>query len=437
MSGQIGTGVDIAYNAGLATRDYVKKREIYNAPYVYPDWWNGIKIPVAIKNGSAVHNYDVSDNITLSDYTPYFVSPGGNDANDGLSELTPKKKITACVTAGAKLIYMMPGTYLRNDFYGGAYNPGGDLIIIGIGEVNVTNSENVSLTWTLTTNNTYSTPRSTATNVVDFKYKNKYGFYSSLKQVTSQALCEGEAGTYYTDNTTVWVHLQDERVPDNDVKVQLYINSYIEMNSNKVYLENINFYDFEIRIDGSDSNSTLEIYLKNINVALARNTRVGLSNEYNSFRFEAFKKVVVQGCFGMETILDVFNYHNATGVTDPEILEIDCTAYSAGSKGDGNSNQCSTVHEALRILRINGNYFGGNNQVIADVNNSQSILIGCELNTESGQPNDVILSAINADVFGCRLFGNKIVKEGGGTEGVTIRNSIVDYSSTIGNVTII
>lgn len=416
-----------------------KSRQIVNVPYYYPEWWLGVRIPLRVKNGEAQHNYDVSDNVTLSDYTPYFVSPDGLDANDGLTELTPKRTIPDAVTAGANLIYMMPGTYLRNTFYGAAYNPGGDLIIIGLGEVNITNSNNTTLTWTLTSNNTYSASRTQVTNVIDFKYKNKYGYYSSLKQVTSQALCEAEAGTYYTDDTTVWVHLQDERVPDIDVKPQLYIFSYIDMNANKVYMENLNFYDFEVRVDGLNGDSTLEVYLKNVNVPLCKNTRVSVpANEFNAFRFGTYKKVVVQNCEGMDTMLDVFNYHNSTTprVQDPETLEIDCRAYNAGVKGSGTSNQCSSVHEGLRILRVNGSYFGGNTQVIADVNESQTILVGCELNSDSGQPNNVILSAVNGDVFGCRLFGNKIIKEDGGTEGLTLKNSIIDYSSTIGNVII-
>lgn len=410
--------------------------DIKNKPYYYPSWWTGLRIPISVKNGQAQYDYDVSSKIDLSTYTPYYLSPSGNDINDGLTKLTPKKTVTSAVTAGAKLIYMMPGLYLRNTFYGAAYNPGGDLVIIGIGDVSVTNSEDAALTWTLTTNNTYSTTRSTVTNVLDIKYKNKYGYYSNLKQVTSQALCEAESGTYYTDNATLWVHASDNRTPDTNIKPQLYINSYISTDANKFYLENIDFYDFEIRCDGITSSSTLDIYMKNVNVSLSRKSRVGLTNEYNSVRLEGFRNTVLQNCTGLETSQDIFNYHNVLGVANSSILELECKGYSAGLTSVSSSNQCSSIHENLTILRVNGNYFGGNNQVIADVGATQSILIGCELNTESGQPNSVIFSGVNAELFGCRLFGNKIIKEEGGTNAVTVYNSVVDYSTTIGNVVI-
>lgn len=409
---------------------------VKNKPYYYPSWWTGLRIPISVKNGQAQYDYDVSSKIDLSTYTPYYLSTSGSDANDGLTKLTPKKTVTSAVTAGAKLIYMMPGVYLRNTFYGAAYNPGGDLVIIGIGDVSVTNSEDAALTWTLTTNNTYSTTRSTVTNVLDIKYKNKYGYYSNLKQVTSQALCEAESGTYYTDNATLWVHASDNRTPDTNIKPQLYINSYISTDANKFYLENIDFYDFEIRCDGITSSSTLDIYMKNVNISLSRKSRVGLTNEYNSVRLEGFRSAVLQNCTGLETSQDIFNYHNVLGVSNPTILELECKGYSAGLTSVSASNQCSSIHENLTILRVNGNYFGGNNQVIADVGATQSILIGCELNTESGQPNSVIYSGVNAELFGCRLFGNKIIKEEGGTNAVTVYNSVVDYSTTIGNVVI-
>lgn len=424
----------------IATTEFVNKeilfRLIKNRPYYYPSWYTGIRIPLSVKNGNAQYNYDVSSNIDLSSYTPYFISPTGVDANDGLTELTPKLTVTAAITAGARLIYMMPGTYNRNTFYGTVFNPGGDLIIIGIGEVNVTSTQ-TGLSWTLTTSNTYVAVRTQVSNVLDFKFKNKYGFYSALKQVTSQALCEAEAGTYYTNDASVWVHTTDGRVPDTNLKVQIYINSYIASNVGKIYFENIDFYDFEVRAEGTSNASALEVYMKDINVPVTKKPRITLSFEYNSFRFEGFKKAVLQNCTGVESTEDIFNYHNVLVVPNSSVMELECKAYSAGLNSPSASNQCSSIHEDLTILRINGNYFGGNNQVIADVGNSQSILVGCELNTESGQPNGVIFSGVNAELFGCKLFGNKIIKEEGGTHAVTVYNTIAEYSSTIGNVIIL
>lgn len=409
---------------------------IRNKPYYYPSWYTGIRIPISIADGRARYTYDVADNIVLSNYTPYFISPAGNDANDGLSQLTPKKSIPGALTAGAKLIYMMPGIYLRDTMYTSATNlAGNDLIIIGIGEVNITSGQG-GLSWVLSTNNTYRATRSNVSNVIDFKFKNKYGFYTGLKKVSTQALCEAESGTFFTDNVGVWVHAQDNRVPDANLLPTLVASNVLTTNAGKVYHENLNFYDIELYITGDVNTSTLEIYMKNVNVPL---TKIGTGLlEFNNYRLGNFKTAILQDCVSMESKQDIYNYHNVVGVPNSCVVELDCSAYAAGLNIVGTNNQCSSVHEAIKILRLNGNYYGGNAQVIADVGvGTQTVMVGCELNTGTEQANSVIFFGVNADLEACKLIGNKIIAaENTSVEGVNIRNSILEYSTTVGDVNI-
>lgn len=53
----------------------------------------------------------VEDGVTLVDKSTMFISPDGNDNNDGLTANTPKKSVKACVNAGAKRISAKRGVY--------------------------------------------------------------------------------------------------------------------------------------------------------------------------------------------------------------------------------------------------------------------------------------------------------------------------------------
>ncbi|HYD89995.1 MAG TPA: hypothetical protein VEA37_00730, partial [Flavobacterium sp.] len=377
-------------------------QNINNSPYDYPDWWEGIRTPVTIKNGSALYKYDVSSNFDLSSYTPYYISPTGNNSNDGLTQATPKATVLNAISAGAELIYMMPGTYLRDKFIGPDLSlSGNDLLIIGIGEVNVTNGQG-SLSWTLTTSNTYEATRNGVTQVFDKKFKSKYGYFYPLKQVFSQADCESESGTYFTDNVKVWVHTLDDRSPDTDIIVDLSLNNTILSNDGRLYLENLNIYGMELYIRGTNSSTTLEIYCKDVFIPVPKKSPITATTEFNSFRFDRFKVAELQNCGGIASTQDIFNYHNTDLMPVCNALELECTAFNAGINSSATNNQCSSAHEGVKILRINGNYYGGNTQVIADVNDDTgSVLIGCELNTGNEQANTVIFYGANADIFGC------------------------------------
>lgn len=405
---------------------------IENNVYTYPNWWEGVRIPLAIKNDTSIHKYDIDNVFNLEDYTPYYVSASGNDSNDGLSKSSPKATISSCLSDGAELIYMLEGVYYRDTFIINIALSGKDLIIIGLGDVFLTQAQ-AGLTWTLTSNNTYKSARSAIVGVIDSTFTNAYGYRKSLDLASSITECENTPGTYYTDDVDVWVHTEDERIPDSDILPCLRLPRYVESDDGRLYLKNLTMAYMEFQNRGVSSSSSLEIYYKNI-----VNPYGSRIPSVNSFRFYNFKLCVTQECIAINPRLDGFNYHNFSNVPNSNVVEIDCQAYNAGINDSGVSNQCSSAHGGIKILRIGGSYYGGDRQTIADVNiGTQAVFVGCELNTGDIQTDNTnIYLGVDADFYGCKLLGNKIVQQTLGLNGVTIKNGFNRISGTSGDVTI-
>lgn len=414
----------------VAVSEFGKK--IYNNSFKYPSWWTSDKLPVSINSNYATYDYRIEDFFDIESLTPFYVSPTGSNSNNGLSKSTPKASISSCLTAGAKLIYMLPGVYYRDNFVPANCNlSGNDLIIIGIGSVYVTQAQK-SLTFTLTSNNTYTAVRSSVTSVIDKKYSNDYGYFKELKYVTSQALCEAEAGTYFVNATNVFVHLEDNRVPDDNVIVGVNIGTNILSDSGRFYLKNVILSHCNFTVSGTSISSTLEVYFENVINPYSED----ILTTVNGFYFDKFKKCVVKKCKSINSRRDGFNYHNSLNALNVSVYELECESFNSGINDLNPNNQCSTAHEGISIIRLNGNYYGGNTQTIADVNSgTKSILIGCELNTGNLQTNTHIYWGVNSKITGCRLYGNKLINCEIGGE-VTIDNSIIEISGTTGNVII-
>jgi hypothetical protein len=72
---------------------------------------------------------------------------------------------------------------------------------------------------------------------------------------------------------------------------------------------------------------------------------------------------------------DNITYHSLNTVV-PNAIEYKVTSYNCG---DTTTDQASTMHDAGKILRIMGDYSYTRGQVIADVNDSLTWMLGCEL----------------------------------------------------------
>ena len=99
----------------------------------------------------------------------------------------------------------------------------------------------------------------------------------------------------------------------------------------------------------------------------------------NTFEQYGHGLTVMWGCSATGAFKDGFNYHvntANTGLTDMDIIEVDCVARNNG-RGSTGTNNGSTAHETARIIRINGDYSENQNRNIQDINVVKAMLISC------------------------------------------------------------
>jgi hypothetical protein len=92
-------------------------------------------------------------------------------------------------------------------------------------------------------------------------------------------------------------------------------------------------------------------------------------------------KVYSYQCTAGPSKFDGFAY-SATQGSPGQFVEIECLGINAGYVSTG-ANQGSTIHSGVKILRVNGQYYGNSDQQIADVNaNTASWNLGCTIGPE-------------------------------------------------------
>lgn len=427
--------------------------------FVYPDWYNGIKIPVNYKDGKFITNYDVENEfeLLLNTETPYYVSPTGSNTNDGLTIQTPLASVTKAGDLGAKLIYVLEGVYQYNTFPSLTSNgfdglPNGDLAIIGIGDVKFTAYRPSSQqpftdegggVWKAV-NDTYA---NLTDSVVDLEIKDEFGYDLLYTQVTSLVDCQNTLYTWYFDtvNLDIYVNIGVGRTLVNGQNIVVNTNSTwgIRSDQNKLFIKNIEFMD-RLNLRGVSGGSNFSVYMKNVRMLQPKRNDIG-ANGLNGVELEGADGYL-QDCISRNATLDGFNYHNVLGKTNMKVLELNCIAFNPSFGKEGLSNQSSTAHSDnnnIAITRINGYYDGGSAGVITDVNTDcQSVLIGCSIIQE----NDVDATVTNgggyrgvdAYLFGCYLSENApILAQTPSNYGVTVEKCLFNKKLTTGNVIII
>ena len=428
--------------------------------FTYPDWFNGIKIPVVYKDGKFVTDYDIEtpfQSLILTE-TPYYISPNGSNSNDGLTPQTALASVTQAGVLNAKLIYVLPGVYQYNTFpsltsAGFDGLPNGDVAIIGLGEVKVTAYRPSSQhpftdqgggVW-MADNDTYA---NLTDSVVDLELKDKFGYDLLYTQKLTLTEVQNEEYTWFFDtvNLDIYVNIGTGRTMQNGTNVVVNTNSVwgIRSDSGKLFLKNMEFMD-RLDIRSATSASVFSIYMKNIRSLQPKRHDFGAIG-LNGFAVES-ANAYLQDCVSSRATLDCFNYHNALGASNLKILELNCKGAKPSFGREGGSNQASSGHSDnnnISITRVNGYYDGGNASVIADVNNNaQSVLIGCSIIQENDvdptTTNGGGFRGVDAYLFGCYLSENASIT------GITPNNhgTIVekcvypDGLATTGTVTII
>ena len=401
----------------------------------YPVWWTGEEIETFYSKGidrTVGTNFDVEDEIQdLLLETPYYIATDGVNSNDGLSSLTPFKTLKKARDVGAKLIYIEEGIYV-NGRINGIYNWNNEAAVIGVGNVIVTShDENTVYT---PYNSIFTTPDNGSLSVLDASVLDGDGFWDIPTYASSIVDCENTVNSWFRDGGLVYINPQNSI---NDIYVN--ISDYCIFNSqHRFYAENITF---TLGVDCGGGGATLKAgytYLKDIKSPYPTSTD-GTLTLFGGIRFREVN-CISQDCYTAKANGDGFGYSDASS-GNAKCTEIRGTSIDSGFYGaTGGSDQASTAHNDISILRINPVYTNGEKQLIADVGTTQTIILGgvCKYTKSIGSGNyRFILAQQGYALNGLYLNsdGTNISQEG--VIELTLDNCISEHTSLVGNVIII
>ena len=314
-----------------------------------------------------------STTIEANDYkitptTVYYVATDGSSDNNGLSISTPKSGINQAIALGNASgapfeIRIADGLYTHT--YAMTTIPTQSFNVVSPNSAIISHEWETKTGFALTTNNTYVRARSDVLSVFDSSIVDSDAIYEKLTLVANQAACEATAGTWFTDNTDVWVHASDNRDLATDASaIKLMIQSgYPRVQGDvQCYFENIHFEGgetqaFDIRNTGLGQST--QGYFKNCSFNYC-----AVNNGLNAY---GVPLLILDNCTTAKNYKDGFNYH-ALNSTVCNVVEIDSLSTSNGWSGSV-SNNASTVHDGCKIIRLKG----GNNRGIYKLSEGRNI----------------------------------------------------------------
>lgn len=245
-------------------------------------------------------------------------------------------------------VYLAKGGVYR----GGVYDP-------------LTWSQNTTSFPALTGNpNVWAAARSSFASAWNPQMFDGMGYPIRYTPVGSVAAVNRIPGSVYSDGTNVYVSTFDGANPsDTNVRVNLSVSAIAWTSFNTPV--NV-YFDGETAGDGWAFDGACQIAatavwasLKTIAMRRCSFSR----NTGNSFSFDSINGLVwVEGCSGIASGVDVYNFHNTVGA-DMTGVVLNSTAIGAGRTAGSQSNNCITGHENCKVIS-GGNRFedssGGN-----------------------------------------------------------------------------
>ncbi|NKR48794.1 hypothetical protein GS545_06055 [Rhodococcus hoagii] len=315
----------------------------------------------------------------------YYVSPTGPSGADGKTPATATSLPSALAKADVGTIIALPGEYFRNSHTLPVVAK--TIRIVGSGpNVYLTGFELPSaLTWTLESGNIYKTTRANANGVTDKRsaFPNAYGDFHWYQQKADLASITGPGQWAAVGSTVyVWPVGNANLVTDASfMRVSLTTgSSVVNVNGpSLVYLEGVN-----IEGGGGPTVGPLGAFSSGGTGGVPRLLAVDCTIKYavtNGLSVTGALWSIMIRCGIAYTGNDGFNYHSGTlgGTTyRPDVVEIDCWSYATGLYSTVETQNGTTAHDGISILRVNGRHWDSMGPIIADDSGAKAWNIGME-----------------------------------------------------------
>lgn len=245
---------------------------------------------------------------------------------------------------------------------------------IGTGRaISVRTASTTLPTWVNVSGAIYKTTigASSASSTIDLSITESDGFFYRQQLAASQEAMT--AGTYYHDGTDLFVWASDSRNLVGDTKMlpcSTANNCRIASANLTTYIDGIDF------VGGVPLNFTSAGVVDPLVVALNCTFQGCASNSQNNVSITGPGRFYFYRCGSARAWRDAFNYHG-DGNGDPKYFENECWTGTSGY--NTTSDNGSTAHENAAGVRLNCRYRGARQRTVADINDTRSIILGCDI----------------------------------------------------------
>lgn len=193
-------------------------------------------------------------------------------------------------------------------------------------------------------------------------------------KVNSLAECQATKGTFYQTETDADVYCnpyEGHKIEQCMLLVSTKKTQISTTSSNTIIFENIGFCAGSTFFTPNNQDS--QIYFFNCKFFRNFNDAISITGKYNAYMIN---------CVASYASKDGFNYHSDT--KDSLAVEVNCIAYGSGKyklengNTDTGSNNGSTAHDGMNVIRFGTKAWDCEGSIIADVNNCSSISFECE-----------------------------------------------------------
>ncbi|MDN6182533.1 MAG: hypothetical protein L0I92_07245, partial [Staphylococcus equorum] len=362
-------------------------------------------------NGSYHVDFDVSSLKNIDGKT-YYVSPNGDNSNDGLSKDTAKRDIASAMSnSDIQTLMLDGGTYFRPSsgiIFG---NISSDLNIIAYnGKAKILGADNLNFTALDGYNNVKQAQRTAVSRVINLEVLDTYGDYTELQKVDSIDKVEETYHSWYSDSTNVYINGNI-----NDIACLLNVDVLNISGDYNIYLENVEVIGGRrnVRLDSSKGS----LVFNNCKLSYS------IQSNGNGIEMVGGKYCISKNTEISQQMMDGFNYHKGDNGELPYFIEIDCVGRDNGvmkGKGGSRSDNGSTAHDGIKGIRVNGCYLRNDGGNLADVNEgTEALNLGCITSDGLQGYNNIILDS-NCYYEFCKSYGNE--------KGMLINGSGVLYS---------